>query len=317
MSPPAADSTKDVDQKSTQRKVNKPLIEKRRRARINDCLSQLKTIVLNASESKTPRPSKLEKADILEMTVDFVKNRLCSDNGQKEREESADNAEYFAGYSKCLHEISKFLENTRPVNSTLRKDIVEHMSEQLKGRLQSSDDNNVNEQKEKLGSNIQQTEEAVKTEEAIDLRTQNNANTSQVSSLNSEPQSNHNITFTGIQNTSAPIGLMCGGQIMLLVQIPPQQTPMTSYQINQSQIVTVPMTSYPLVQSQNVSNTTMPSQSNQPQNDLPLFGAQTAHISSEKRNDQSSLTYSASASANTAVRSEQSNCLNKSHWRPW
>ena len=32
--------------------INKPLIEKRRRARINDCLVQLKTIVLEAQESQ-------------------------------------------------------------------------------------------------------------------------------------------------------------------------------------------------------------------------------------------------------------------------
>ncbi|KAH3779839.1 hypothetical protein DPMN_157647 [Dreissena polymorpha] len=72
--------------------TNKPLIEKRRRARINDCLTQLKTIVLGSNEQQIcllPRVackdiihtlcwslSKIEKADSLEMTVEFMKSRL-------------------------------------------------------------------------------------------------------------------------------------------------------------------------------------------------------------------------------------------------
>ncbi|VDP14096.1 unnamed protein product [Soboliphyme baturini] len=48
-----------------ERKLKKPLMEKRRRARINHCLTELKNILLKASPHQR---TKLEKADILEMT---------------------------------------------------------------------------------------------------------------------------------------------------------------------------------------------------------------------------------------------------------
>ncbi|KAL1269213.1 hypothetical protein QQF64_031502, partial [Cirrhinus molitorella] len=48
--------------------VSKPLMEKKRRARINTCLNQLKTF-LESVCSNNIRKRKLEKADILELTV--------------------------------------------------------------------------------------------------------------------------------------------------------------------------------------------------------------------------------------------------------
>uniref|UniRef100_A0A3P9PTM0 Hes family bHLH transcription factor 2 n=1 Tax=Poecilia reticulata TaxID=8081 RepID=A0A3P9PTM0_POERE len=50
----------------------KPLMEKRRRARINDSLNLLKNLILPLTGRDKTRYSKLEKADILEMTVKFL-----------------------------------------------------------------------------------------------------------------------------------------------------------------------------------------------------------------------------------------------------
>lgn len=59
---------------NTSRKIRKPLMEKKRRARINDSLETLKRILLkNTIQSNYPvRIAKLEKADILEMTVQYI-----------------------------------------------------------------------------------------------------------------------------------------------------------------------------------------------------------------------------------------------------
>lgn len=56
------------------RKNRKPLMEKKRRARINDSLEALKEILLKNTVAITQgnRPTKLEKADILEMTVRYL-----------------------------------------------------------------------------------------------------------------------------------------------------------------------------------------------------------------------------------------------------
>ncbi|XP_052760736.1 uncharacterized protein LOC128203375 isoform X1 [Mya arenaria] len=130
---PHTSSDKD-EPKSIQRKLNKPLIEKRRRARINECLSQLKEIVLEANKGEANKPSKLEKADILEMTVDFVKSRLVSHSDLNARNATPPSTlsdgerKYLAGYSKCLEEVSTFLEQSTNTSHILQRNIVQHMS---------------------------------------------------------------------------------------------------------------------------------------------------------------------------------------------
>uniref|UniRef100_A0A1I8ANX8 BHLH domain-containing protein n=1 Tax=Steinernema glaseri TaxID=37863 RepID=A0A1I8ANX8_9BILA len=60
---------------SSQRKANKPLMEKRRRARINRCLNELKQIIMEKSREQTAAShTKWEKADILEMTLAYIKS---------------------------------------------------------------------------------------------------------------------------------------------------------------------------------------------------------------------------------------------------
>ncbi|KAJ1347440.1 hypothetical protein KIN20_002492 [Parelaphostrongylus tenuis] len=54
------------------KKTNKPMMEKKRRARINQCLSELKEILICDKHASSGH-AKWEKADILEMTVDYLK----------------------------------------------------------------------------------------------------------------------------------------------------------------------------------------------------------------------------------------------------
>jgi len=55
------------------RKVMKPLLERKRRARINKCLDDLKDLMVFALQSEGESITKLEKADVLEMTKTFAK----------------------------------------------------------------------------------------------------------------------------------------------------------------------------------------------------------------------------------------------------
>ncbi|XP_030279734.1 transcription factor HES-5-like [Sparus aurata] len=73
-------------------KLRKPLVEKMRRDRINTCFEQLKTILEKEFHKQEPN-SKLEKADILEMTVSFLRQQL-----QPGLRHSTD---YNQGYSHC------------------------------------------------------------------------------------------------------------------------------------------------------------------------------------------------------------------------
>ncbi|XP_077581069.1 transcription factor HES-2-like [Stigmatopora nigra] len=87
------------------RKTLKPLLEKRRRARINDSLSHLKSLILPLVGKDNARYSKLEKADILEMTVRFLRD--LPNSTTKEPAES-----YREGYKACLQRVSALLPKT-------------------------------------------------------------------------------------------------------------------------------------------------------------------------------------------------------------
>ncbi|KAI3357293.1 hypothetical protein L3Q82_015743, partial [Scortum barcoo] len=87
------------------RKTMKPLMEKRRRARINDSLNHLKNLILPLTGRDKTRYSKLEKADILEMTVRFL-----SDIPPVNNKNSTDS--YREGYKACLQRVSALLPKT-------------------------------------------------------------------------------------------------------------------------------------------------------------------------------------------------------------
>ncbi|TWW56470.1 transcription factor HES-2.1 [Takifugu flavidus] len=87
------------------RKTLKPLLEKRRRARINDSLTHLKGLILPLVGKGNARYSKLEKADILEMTVRFLR-----DLPSTPIKDPADS--YREGYKACLQRVSALLPQT-------------------------------------------------------------------------------------------------------------------------------------------------------------------------------------------------------------
>ncbi|KAM4737002.1 transcription factor HES-2-like [Anableps anableps] len=87
------------------RKTMKPLMEKRRRARINDSLNHLKNLILPLTGRDKTRYSKLEKADILEMTVKFL-----SDIPPFNAKSPADS--YREGFKACLQRVPALLPKT-------------------------------------------------------------------------------------------------------------------------------------------------------------------------------------------------------------
>ncbi|KAJ8016348.1 hypothetical protein DPEC_G00006280 [Dallia pectoralis] len=68
-------------------KIRKPIVEKMRRDRINNCIEQLKLILEKEFHKHDPN-TKLEKADILEMTVSFLRQRLQMASSQRDFNES-------------------------------------------------------------------------------------------------------------------------------------------------------------------------------------------------------------------------------------
>jgi hairy-and-enhancer-of-split protein len=87
------------------RKVMKPLLERKRRARINQCLDELKDLMVGALETEGENVSKLEKADILELTVQHLR-RLKQRNALGLTPEATYANRFRAGYSHCAKEVT-------------------------------------------------------------------------------------------------------------------------------------------------------------------------------------------------------------------
>ncbi|XP_063064890.1 transcription factor HES-2.1 [Engraulis encrasicolus] len=104
---------------SEMRRTLKPLMEKKRRARINDSLNHLKTLILPLVGKDNCRYSKLEKADILEMTVRFLRDLPSSPV-----KNSADS--YKDGYKACLQRVSELLPKT-----SLDKDACQRVNDYI------------------------------------------------------------------------------------------------------------------------------------------------------------------------------------------
>ncbi|XP_058487949.1 transcription factor HES-5-like [Solea solea] len=105
-------------------KLRKPQVEKLRRERINSSIEHLKSL-LGPEFLKQQPDSKLEKADILEMTVCFLR-RLQQQN------RAVDSAAVNRGYSRCVQEVAHFL-SREEVTQPQRRLMMENFN-----KLQSS-----------------------------------------------------------------------------------------------------------------------------------------------------------------------------------
>jgi len=114
--------------KSENRRSNKPLMEKRRRARINQSLSELKNLILDAIKKDSSRNSKLEKADILEMAVKHLQNlQKQQQTNVPSATESNQGNKYRAGFNECATEVSRFLDKMEGLDASVRGRLISHL----------------------------------------------------------------------------------------------------------------------------------------------------------------------------------------------
>ncbi|KTG43436.1 hypothetical protein cypCar_00003268 [Cyprinus carpio] len=113
---------------SEHRKSSKPIMEKRRRARINESLGQLKTLILDALKKDSSRHSKLEKADILEMTVKHLRNMQRVQMTAALNTDPTVLGKYRAGFSECMNEVTRFLSTCEGVNTEVRTRLLGHLA---------------------------------------------------------------------------------------------------------------------------------------------------------------------------------------------
>ncbi|KAL4647137.1 transcription cofactor HES-6-like [Arapaima gigas] len=103
------------------RKARKPLVEKKRRARINESLQELRSLLADSD-------GKMENAEVLEMTVRQVElvlqNRARADTLSVEASER-----FAAGYIQCMHEVHMYVSSCPGFDATVAAELLNHLLE--------------------------------------------------------------------------------------------------------------------------------------------------------------------------------------------
>ncbi|KAJ8940252.1 hypothetical protein NQ314_010774 [Rhamnusium bicolor] len=127
---PCEEQTQPISRTLQYRKVMKPMLERKRRARINRCLDELKELMVSALATDGENVSKLEKADILELTVGHLQKLK---NQQRLSANPTIDADRFrAGFTTCAKEVSRYLASTPGVDVHLGTKLMTHLGYSLK-----------------------------------------------------------------------------------------------------------------------------------------------------------------------------------------
>ncbi|XP_029301528.1 hairy-related 13 [Cottoperca gobio] len=106
------------------RKTRKPLVEKKRRARINESLQELRTLL-----EDTDLHSKMENAEVLEVTVKKVEDILKNRTQETDTLTQEASERFAAGYIQCMHEVHMFVSSCPGIDATVAAELLNHLLE--------------------------------------------------------------------------------------------------------------------------------------------------------------------------------------------
>ncbi|KAM7104090.1 transcription cofactor HES-6 isoform 1-T1 [Molossus nigricans] len=115
------------------RKARKPLVEKKRRARINESLQELRLLLAGAEVQ-----AKLENAEVLELTVRRVQGALRGRARGREQLQAEASERFAAGYIQCMHEVHTFVSTCQAIDATVAAELLNHLLESMPLREGSS-----------------------------------------------------------------------------------------------------------------------------------------------------------------------------------
>ncbi|XP_071542909.1 enhancer of split mbeta protein-like [Panulirus ornatus] len=108
------------------RKVMKPMLERKRRARINKCLDELKDLMVGALQSEGETITKLEKADVLELTVRHLR-KLKQHHALALPSHNHAHDKFRAGFTHCANEVSRFVTSVPGVDIHVSTRLLSHL----------------------------------------------------------------------------------------------------------------------------------------------------------------------------------------------
>ncbi|XP_067880008.1 transcription factor HES-7.1-A-like [Heterodontus francisci] len=94
---------------------------------MNRSLDQLKSFLLKHTQSESFRNGKMEKAEILEMTVQYLKNAALA-NGQEHQGTEVTRQNYEAGFKECLLQVNSFVRSCARFNAQTKSSLMERLA---------------------------------------------------------------------------------------------------------------------------------------------------------------------------------------------
>ncbi|KAL9873437.1 enhancer of split m7 protein-like [Glossina fuscipes fuscipes] len=114
------------------RKVIKPQLERKRRARINKCLDDLKELLVECMQQNGQSNVKLEKADILEVTVQHLRKLKSHPKQQISCNNHIVNKQSFRnGYIQAANEVSHCLASLPKIDVAFGTKLMTHLGLRL------------------------------------------------------------------------------------------------------------------------------------------------------------------------------------------
>ncbi|XP_053380083.1 enhancer of split m3 protein-like [Mercenaria mercenaria] len=106
------------------RKIRKPMVEKKRRERMNTSISQLKSLIAQTIKQNTAPMIRVDKADILELTV-YHLTQLQQQ--QRSVTMATEAAAFSTGYKACAREAVTYLASNKMTTSKVTGSLSNHL----------------------------------------------------------------------------------------------------------------------------------------------------------------------------------------------
>ncbi|XP_041845688.1 hairy-related 11 [Melanotaenia boesemani] len=133
-----------LDDGKSRKRILKPVVEKKRRDRINQSLTELRSLLLNSTSDSRLQNPKIEKAEILDLAVEYLKKwtdrKYLSDDSTSRMRPSLvqlGSAEpsvppflgiESAGFQQCVSQLASFMQKITP---TQRAGLIEGLKHHL------------------------------------------------------------------------------------------------------------------------------------------------------------------------------------------
>uniref|UniRef100_A0A3Q3AJ40 Transcription cofactor HES-6 n=2 Tax=Kryptolebias marmoratus TaxID=37003 RepID=A0A3Q3AJ40_KRYMA len=106
--------------------TRKPLVEKRRRTRINESLRELRVLITDSDVQ-----SKMENAEVLEVTVKQVESILQNRAQEVDALNREASERFAAGYIQCMHDVHTFVSGCTGMEPAVAAELLNQLLESM------------------------------------------------------------------------------------------------------------------------------------------------------------------------------------------